>query len=83
MRQSKCERIIPVKGMKNSGQSARKAEQDLTIEIILRKIELYEFKKELSKLFGLTFTKSLKQFHALYGNNPLACLYSPLSGKSR
>jgi len=49
MRQSRCERIIPEKGMKNSGQSDRKAEQDLTIEIIFRQIELYGFKKKLSK----------------------------------
>ena len=62
--------------MKNSGQCDRKAEQDLTIEIILRQIELNGFKKELSKLFGLTFTKSLKQFHAFFGNNPPVCMSS-------
>ena len=37
---SKRRRIIPEKGIKNSGQSDRRAEQDLSFEIILRQIDL-------------------------------------------
>jgi len=38
-KESKGWRIIPAKGMKNSGQSDRKAEQDLTSGIISGQID--------------------------------------------
>jgi len=56
--------------VKNSGSSDRKAEQDLTIEMISGKIVLPGLIRETIRLFGLTLTKSLKQFHALQREAP-------------